>query len=169
MMKSTSAAAQQQLRDLREQYARLQEDYKNKLCEVSCMRTDAEKLKQDTRDAREEKERMEIKLIDAQERLKLLEAERGNFEETNFETGHKEQLIEQEQALMVAKQRFRESQDELDELRSLIQDQAAQLEDYRNKYLQAQQQVEEQRRQLDLMEMDNARMNENVTLEIGRV
>ncbi|XP_070164453.1 paramyosin [Polyergus mexicanus] len=153
----------QQLRDLREQYARLQDDYKNKLCEVSCMRTEAEKFKQDMRDAKEEKERMEIKLIDAQERLKLLEIEKGKFE------GQKEQLIEQEQALMVAKQRFREAQDELEELRSLIQDQAAQLEDYRNKYLQAQQQVEEQRRQLDLMEMDNARMNENVTLEIGRV
>lgn len=54
----------------------------------------------------------------------------------NFETGQKEQLIEQEQSLMVAKQRFREAQDELEELRSLIQDQAAQLEDYRNKYLQ---------------------------------
>lgn len=54
----------------------------------------------------------------------------------NSETGHKEHLIEQEQALMVAKQRFREAQDELEELRSLIQDQAAQLEDYRNKYLQ---------------------------------
>ncbi|XP_018338307.1 PREDICTED: golgin subfamily A member 3 isoform X2 [Trachymyrmex septentrionalis] len=153
----------QQLSDLREQYARLQDDYKSKLCEVSCMRTEAEKFKQDLRDAKEEKERMEIKLIDVQERLKFLEIEKGKFE------GHKEHLIEQEQALMVAKQRFREAQDELEELRSLIQDQSAQLEDYRNKYLQAQQQVEEQRRQLDLMEMDNARMNENVTLEIGRV
>ncbi|XP_067203521.1 outer dense fiber protein 2 isoform X2 [Linepithema humile] len=159
----TDINAQQQLRDLREQYARLQDDYKSKLCEVSCMRTEAEKMKQDTRDAKEEKERMEIKLIDAQERLKLLESEKGKFD------GNKEQLIEKEQALIVAKQRFREAQDELEELRSLIQDQAAQLEDYRNKYLQAQQQVEEQRRQLDLMEMDNARMNENVTLEIGRV
>lgn len=54
----------------------------------------------------------------------------------NLEAGLKEQLIEQEQALMVAKQRFRESQDELEELRSLIQDQTTQLEDYRNKYLQ---------------------------------
>lgn len=36
---------------------------------------------------------------------------------------------------MVARQRFREAQDELDELRSLIQDQAAQLEDYRHKYM----------------------------------
>ncbi|XP_070527860.1 putative leucine-rich repeat-containing protein DDB_G0290503 isoform X2 [Cardiocondyla obscurior] len=159
----TSIYPQQQLRDLREQYARLQDDYKSKLCEVSCMRTEAEKLKQDTRDAKEEKERMEIKLIDVQERLKFLEAEKGKLE------GYKEHLIEQEQALMVAKQRFREAQDELEEFRSLNQDQTIQLEDYRKKYLQAQQQVEEQRRQLDLMEMDNARMNENVTLEIGRV
>lgn len=44
-------------------------------------------------------------------------------------------MIEQEQALIVAKQRFRDAQDELDELRSLTQDQCAQLEDYRNKYL----------------------------------
>ncbi|XP_046833716.1 uncharacterized protein LOC124430761 [Vespa crabro] len=158
-----STCPQQQLRDLREQYARLQDDYKNKLCEVSCLRTDTEKLKQEVRDSRDEKERMEIKLIDTQERLKSLEAEREKFE------GKKEQMVEQEQALLMAKERFRKAQDELEELRSLIQDQAAQLEDYRNKYLQAQQQVEEQRRQLDLMEMDNARMNENVTLEIGRV
>ncbi|XP_076385939.1 uncharacterized protein LOC100881157 [Megachile rotundata] len=158
-----STCPQQQLRDLREQYARLQDDYKNKLCEVSCLRTDAEKLKQQTRDAIEEKDKLDIRLTDAQERLKTLEAEKEKYE------GFKEQMVEQEQALIVFKQRFREAQDELEELRSLIQDQAAQLEDYRNKYLQAQQQVEEQRRQLDLMEMDNARMNENVTLEIGRV
>ncbi|OAD52684.1 Outer dense fiber protein 2 [Eufriesea mexicana] len=156
-----STCPQQQLRDLREQYARLQDDYKNKLCEVSCLRTDADKLKQQSREAIEEKEKLEIKLIDAQERLKAMEAEKDKYE------GFKEQMVEQEQTLIVFKQRFREAQDELEELRSLIQDQAAQLEDYRNKYLQ--QQVEEQRRQLDLMEMDNARMNENVTLEIGRV
>ncbi|XP_012165049.1 uncharacterized protein LOC100646536 [Bombus terrestris] len=158
-----STCPQQQLRDLREQYARLQDDYKNKLCEVSCLRTDADKLKQQTRESIEEKEKLEIKLVDTQERLKTMEAEKEKYE------GFKEQMVEQEQTLIVFKQRFREAQDELEELRSLIQDQAAQLEDYRNKYLQAQQQVEEQRRQLDLMEMDNARMNENVTLEIGRV
>lgn len=33
----------------------------------------------------------------------------------------------------VAKQRFREAQDELEELRALIQDQQSQLDDYRNK------------------------------------
>lgn len=44
------------------------------------MRTDAEKIKQEVRDVKEEKERMEIKMIDAQERLKLLEVEKGKFE-----------------------------------------------------------------------------------------
>lgn len=48
------------------------------------MRTEAEKFKQDMRDAKEEKERMEIKLIDAQERLKLLETEKGKFEGNIF-------------------------------------------------------------------------------------
>jgi len=48
------------------------------------MRTEAEKLKQDMRDAKEEKERMEIKLIDVQERLKFLEAEKGKFEGNFF-------------------------------------------------------------------------------------
>ncbi|KAJ8668695.1 hypothetical protein QAD02_010358 [Eretmocerus hayati] len=153
----------QQLRDLREQYARLQDDYKSKLCEVSKLRADAERLKRDSRDAKEERERIEIKLCDAIERMRVVEAERNDL------LGCKEQLAEQEQAQIVARQRFREAQDELEELRTMIRDQAAQLDDYRSKYLQAQQQVEEQRRQLELMEMDNARMNENVTLEIGRV
>lgn len=48
------------------------------------MRTEAEKLKQDIRDAKEEKERMEIKLIDVQERLKFLEAEKGKLEGNFF-------------------------------------------------------------------------------------
>lgn len=114
-------------------------------------------MKQQARDAIEEKEKLDIKLIDAQERLKAMEIEKEKFEgnylkrtsiQTNFfyksiitiifffAIGFKEQMVEQEQTLIVFKQRFREAQDELEELRSLIQDQAAQLEDYRNKYLQ---------------------------------
>lgn len=49
------------------------------------MRTEAEKYKQDMRDVKEEKERMEIKLIDVQERLKFLEAEKEKFEGNSFQ------------------------------------------------------------------------------------
>lgn len=67
------------MRDLKEQYARLQDDYKSKLCEVSCLRTDAEKMKQETRDIKEEKAKIENKLIDLQERLKVLEIEKNKM------------------------------------------------------------------------------------------
>lgn len=50
-----------------------------------------------------------------------------------------------------------------------MEDQQNQLTDYRNKYLQAQQQVEEQRRQIDMMELENNRVSEQVNLEIQRV
>lgn len=41
--------------------------------------------------------------------------------------------MEMEQQLQVAKQRFREAQDEMDELRALTEEQQTQLKDYRNK------------------------------------
>lgn len=77
--KSGSQCNQQQLRDLKEQYARLQDDYKSKLCEVSCLRSDAEKMKQENRNVKEERAKIENKLIDLQERLKVLEIEKNKM------------------------------------------------------------------------------------------
>lgn len=50
--------------------------------------------------------------------------------------GSKEQLFEQEQQMSVIKARYREAQDEIDELRNQLDDQTAQLDDYRNKVRQ---------------------------------
>lgn len=47
--------------------------------------------------------------------------------------GSKEQLFEQEQQMSVIKLRYREAQDEIDELRNQLDDQSTQLDDYRNK------------------------------------
>ncbi|XP_031349099.1 outer dense fiber protein 2-like isoform X2 [Photinus pyralis] len=157
------AGMDQQLRELREQYNRLQDDYKGKLTEVAGLRADVEKLKQNAKDAEEARKIAEDKVKEYEKDVKSFKSEKNKY------MGSKEQLIEQEQQLNVAKQRFREAQDELEELRALIQDQQAQLDDYRNKYLQAQQQVEEQRRQIDMMEMENNRISEQVNLEIQRV
>lgn len=77
--------------------------------------------------------------------------------------------MEQDQQLNVAKQRFRETQDELEDLKALVQDQISQIEDYKNRYLTAQQNFEEQRRQVEIAEMDNSRISEQVGLEIQRV
>ena len=74
-----NVGAAQQLCELREQYARLQDDYKSKLCEVSRLRSDAEALRRESREAREERERLEIRLMDAQERARAIEAERNDL------------------------------------------------------------------------------------------
>lgn len=47
--------------------------------------------------------------------------------------GSKEQLFEQEQQMSLIKLRYREAQDEIDELRNQLGDQTAQVDDYRNK------------------------------------
>ncbi|XP_045465406.1 myosin-9 [Harmonia axyridis] len=156
-------ASDQQVRELREQYNRLQDDFKSKLVEVANLRAENDKLKTGSKEAEEFKRIAEEKMKECDKLMKSLKSENNKF------LGSKELLKEQEQQLAVAKQRFREAQDELEELRSLIQDQKQQLEDYRNKYLEAQQEVEEQRRQIDLMEIENNRVNEQVNLEIQRV
>ncbi|PSN38474.1 hypothetical protein C0J52_23033 [Blattella germanica] len=83
--------------------------------------------------------------------------------------GTEEQMMEQEQQLTVARQRFREVQDELDDLRTLTNDQTVQLEEYRNKYLQAQEQVEELKKNIELLEMDNSHIIEQVNIELQRI
>ena len=79
LAKGASSCPQQQLGDLREQYARLQEDYRNKLTEVSVLRADAEKMKQETREAKEEREKAENRLLDVQERLRSMESDKLKF------------------------------------------------------------------------------------------
>lgn len=62
----------QQLRELREQYCRLQDDFKGKLCEVGCLRADNEKLKTTIKDAEEARKLMEEKVKDLERQLKSL-------------------------------------------------------------------------------------------------
>ena len=73
------ACCAQNLRNLKEQYARLQEDYKSKLCEVSKLRADADCLKKELREAKSQKDHMEISLQDMKERVKCIEAERDEL------------------------------------------------------------------------------------------
>lgn len=55
---------------MREQYNRLQDDYKAKLTEVAGLRADAEKLRQNTRDAEDAKKMAEEKVREYEKELK---------------------------------------------------------------------------------------------------
>lgn len=150
-----------QVREMREKYNCLQDDYKSKLTEVAGLRADVDKFKANLQEAAEYRKTNEEKIKELEKIIRELKDPKTSLT--------KENLMEMEQQLQVAKQRFREAQDEMDELRALTEEQQTQLKDYRNKYLEAQQQVEEQKRQMDLMELENSRIGEQVNLEIQRV
>ena len=154
---------EQQLRELRVQYNTLQDNYKGKLVEVSGLRADVDKFKQDAKISDESRKTAENKTKECERMLKEWKQDKFKL------VGSKEQLVEIEQQLNVFKQRYRETKDELEELQLFIEEQKQQVDDYRNKYLEAQQQIEEQRRQIDVMELENNRINEQVNLEIQRV
>ncbi|XP_058122389.1 cingulin [Anopheles ziemanni] len=66
----------------------------------------------------------------------------------------------------VLKKRCTELLDEQDQFRVLIREQATQLEDYRAKYLDAQQKTEEQRLQLDKLRHTNKRVEAQINHEV---
>ncbi|KAJ9597279.1 hypothetical protein L9F63_011850, partial [Diploptera punctata] len=152
-----------QLRELREQYNRLKDDFENKVKEVASLRNENIEMRKIADLAREAQAAAEMTAQSLEEKYK------HNELQSRMLNSSKEQMIEQEQQLMLAKQRFREASDELEELQSTLEDQSAQLDDYKNKYLQAQEQVEEQRRRIEMLEIDKSRISEQVNIELQRI
>ncbi|CAH2103240.1 unnamed protein product [Euphydryas editha] len=155
--------AEREVERLKIQLRQTEESLKTKVTECAMLRTDLLKKKEEL-----EKERCQHREV--QNKLRELEMKfEGLTTHTNMLLGTKEQAFEQEVNVRALKQCYREAREEIDELRTLMKEQNNQLQDYRVKYLQAQQLVEEQRRQMDMMDMDNTRISEQINLEIQRV
>ncbi|XP_055628440.1 myosin-11-like [Toxorhynchites rutilus septentrionalis] len=71
--------------------------------------------------------------------------------------------------LQLLKNRCSELLDEQEEFKILIKEQAEQLDEYRNKYLAAQQTVEEQNLRMEKMNVTNRRIEEQINMEIQRI
>ncbi|XP_053673748.1 coiled-coil domain-containing protein 18 [Anopheles nili] len=67
------------------------------------------------------------------------------------------------------KRRCSELLDEQDQFRVLLREQATQLSDYQARYMTAQQQVEEQRLQLDKLAVTNRRVEKQINFEIEQI
>ncbi|XP_032526791.2 paramyosin-like isoform X2 [Danaus plexippus] len=155
--------AEREVQKLTLQLRQTEENFKTKVTECAMLRTELLKKKEEL-----EKERCQHREV--QNKLRELEMKfEGLTTHTNMLLGTKEQAFEQEVNVRALKQCYREAREEIDELRTLMKEQNNQLQDYRVKYLQAQQLVEEQRRQMDMMDMDNTRISEQINLEIQRV
>ncbi|CAK1554041.1 unnamed protein product [Leptosia nina] len=161
MTKATPA--EREVQKLTIQLRQTEENFKKKVVECAMLRADVLRKKEEL-----EKERCQHREV--QNKLRELEMKfEGLTTTTNMALGSKEQAFEQEVNVRALKQCYREAREEIDELRVLMKEQNDQLQDYRTKYLQVQQLVEEQRRQMDVMDMDNTRISEQINLEIQKV
>nr|XP_034839481.1 major antigen-like isoform X2 [Maniola hyperantus] len=155
--------AEKEVQKLTIQLRETEENFKTKVTECAVLRADLLKKKEDL-----EKERCQHREV--QNKLRELEMKfEGLTTQTNMALGSKEQAFEQEINVRALKQCYREAREEIDELRTLMREQHNQLQEYRVKYLQALQIIEEQRKQIEMMDMDNSRISEQINLEIQRV
>nr|CAD7395851.1 unnamed protein product [Timema cristinae] len=154
---------QQQLRELREKYARLHQDYDKKVQEVSQLRVDAEKHKDVAEKAREEKEAAEAQNSILEDKLRRAELE------SKRASGMKDKMLDIEQQLQRTKQSLEQSKYDLEEAQGELQEKSLQCANYRNKYMQAEQTMEEQRRQLEKMEINTAQATSALNIEIQRI
>ncbi|KAG8316104.1 hypothetical protein J6590_058072 [Homalodisca vitripennis] len=148
------------MKDLREQYQRLHSDFKNKVTEVASVRVDLEKTKKEL-DAitilHHELEAIHQKTLD--ENTALM-AEKNQMQEL------KDKMNDLEQQANVAKQMYKTGQEEMEEMRLLIEEQATQLDDYRNKYMKTLQIAEELKKENEFKERECA---DQIAVEIQKV
>ncbi|KAG8232140.1 hypothetical protein J437_LFUL012150 [Ladona fulva] len=144
---------------LKEQYSRVREDYKTKVSQVAALQVENQNLLLEIDEKDKNLKDAEAMIKELQEKLATAESDKDR---TNGSKGQACQVTFLEQQL-------REAKDEIEELNVKQQESAYQEEYYRGKYLLAQQQVEEQRRQIDLMDADNKRITQQVEEEMQRV
>uniref|UniRef100_A0A1B0G184 Uncharacterized protein n=1 Tax=Glossina morsitans morsitans TaxID=37546 RepID=A0A1B0G184_GLOMM len=75
----------------------------------------------------------------------------------------------EESELILLRTRVNEFKEEQIEFKCLMKEQAEQLEDYRNKYISAQQKVEEQNALIEKLNMNNKRVEKQINMELKAI
>ncbi|XP_049785927.1 putative leucine-rich repeat-containing protein DDB_G0290503 [Schistocerca cancellata] len=81
----------------------------------------------------------------------------------------KEEYAEKEQQIILYEQRLNEAQNDLEELKTMVQEQASQAESYKNKYHQAEQELKELKHKLETTDAQNKFMINSAESEVQRV
>ncbi|CAH2034678.1 unnamed protein product, partial [Iphiclides podalirius] len=141
---------------------KIHEDEFGKYPEITKLRDDLIKARNV---ADEEKVQRQI----YESKLKDLELKLNNICATALPTGKKETRKITDEEISSLKAQVRDAKEELEEMAITVREKNEQLQDYRLKYLQAQQQVEELKRQLDLYEFDNKQVSDQIQVEIQKM
>ncbi|XP_026727782.1 spindle pole body component 110-like isoform X4 [Trichoplusia ni] len=107
-------------------------------------------------------------VLEAEEMLKSSEPHHYSPEE-NFTKYPEETKKYSDEEITVYKTQIRDMKEEAEELKITLVEKTEQLQEYRIKYLQAQQQVEELKRQLDVIEFDNKQVSDQIQIEIQKM
>ncbi|XP_013139977.1 PREDICTED: outer dense fiber protein 2-like isoform X1 [Papilio polytes] len=135
-----------------------------KYAEMSKLREDLIRAKNAADEERFKRQKYESKLKD-------LELKLNNICTTALVTSKKEKEPRKiaDDEISCLKTQIRDAKDEIEEMSITLSEKTEQLQDYRLKYLQAQQQVEELKRQLDLYEFDNKQVSDQIQIEIQKM
>ncbi|XP_068620215.1 outer dense fiber protein 2-like [Battus philenor] len=141
---------------------KIQEDDFGKYPEISKLREELARAKNVADEERSQRQKYETKLKD-------LELKLNNICTTALASEKKESRKAVDEEILRLKTQIRDTKEELEEMRITVNEKTEQLQDYRLKYLQAQQQVEELKRQLDLYEYDNKQVSDQIQIEIQKM
>ncbi|XP_048005814.1 protein lava lamp-like [Leguminivora glycinivorella] len=154
--------AEREINVLKEKLQKSEDECKSYIADCALLRSELLKRK-------EEAETERCIARETKARLRKLEMKfEGLTPKTNMQ-GPPEKAFETEVNVQNLRQMLREANTEIDEQLTLITEMEKQLQDYRLKFLQAQQLSEEQKRQLAALDADNVRISEQINFEIQRV
>ncbi|XP_026318393.1 interactor of constitutive active ROPs 5-like [Hyposmocoma kahamanoa] len=131
--------------------------------EMSKLREELIRAKNTADEERFKREKYETKLQDLEMKLNGICCTGVVFDAKQESKKHTESEVTN------LKSQLRDLKDELEELRLTVTEKTEQLQEYRVKYLQAQQQVEELKRQLDVVDYDSKQVSDHIQLEIQKM
>ncbi|XP_053624684.1 outer dense fiber protein 2-like isoform X2 [Plodia interpunctella] len=130
---------------------------------IAKLKAELIKAKNITDEERFQREKYEAKLKDLELKLNML---CGGESITQYKDTRKES---DQEVVVAMKQQMRDMKEEMEEMKMTVVEKSEQLQEYRVKYLQAQQQVEELKRQMDVVEYDNKQVSDQIQIEIQKM
>ncbi|CAH2103886.1 unnamed protein product [Euphydryas editha] len=127
--------------------------------QISKLREDLIRAKNTADEERFQRERVERKLKDLELKLNSICSPETIDESRKFPT----------EELAALKKQLRDMKDESEELKMTLNEKIEESQEYRVKYLQAQQQVEEMKRQIDVIDFDNKQVSDQIQIEIQKM
>ncbi|XP_026500841.2 outer dense fiber protein 2-like [Vanessa tameamea] len=131
----------------------------NTIPQISRLREELVRAKNAAEEERFEREKYERKLKDLELKLNNICSPEIMNESRKFPNDE----------ITTLKKQLRDMREESEELKMSLNEKMEESQEYRVKYLQAQQQVEEMKRQIDVIEFDNKQVSDQIQIEIQKM